>query len=170
MPQVTASMKVHYSSDTPEWYTPHHVIERVVKVLGVIDLDPCSNSHDAPNVPALMHFTQDDNGLIQLWQGRVYLNPPYGRVIGEWTSLLLRYYALGHVTEAIALLPARTDTKWFQAMKPTALCFIAGRLQFSGYGNSAPFPSVTVYLGNNLPAFIAAFGDIGDIYQPITQE
>ena len=42
---------VHFSSESAEWYTPGEIIERVQRVLGAIDLDPCSNSHDAPHVP-----------------------------------------------------------------------------------------------------------------------
>ena len=47
--------------------------------MGEIDLDPCSNSKAQPNVPALNHFTVEDDGLEQKWFGRVYMNPPYGR-------------------------------------------------------------------------------------------
>lgn len=169
IPASATDMAVHYSSVTPEWYTPEHIVSRVIQVLGTIDLDPCSNSHTSPIVPALKHFTQTDNGLAHLWHGRVYMNPPYGRVIAKWISHLATCYRAGHVTEAIALTPSRTDTKWFRALHPAALCFIAGRLQFSNYGDNAPFPSVAIYLGNNLPAFVNAFGDIGDIYQPLSR-
>jgi hypothetical protein len=59
-----AKQQVHYSSETPEWYTPEHIITRVIGVMGEIDLDPCSNDKDNPNVPAKEHYTQADDGTI----------------------------------------------------------------------------------------------------------
>ena len=46
----------------------------------------------------------------------------------------------------VCLLPARTDTKWFQeyCLKSRDIRFIRGRLRFVGAKNSAPFPSVVV--------------------------
>ena len=64
------------TSATPEWYTPNHIIERVLGMFEGIDLDPCSNSHEVPNVPAQAHYTQADDGLAQPWHGYVYMNPP----------------------------------------------------------------------------------------------
>ena len=52
-----------FTSDTVEHYTPAHILKVVVSCMGHITLDPCSNSHTNPNVPALKHYTQEDNGL-----------------------------------------------------------------------------------------------------------
>ena len=133
-------------------------------MFGVIDLDPCSDSGDTPNVPALAHFTSSDDGLAQGWGGKVYMNPPYGRVIGDWVAKLAGEFQAGNVTEAIALVPARTDTSWFQLLRDCAICFVSGRLKFSGGGNSAPFPSAAAYFGHEPDAFLVAFGDIGDVW------
>lgn len=160
-------MDVHYSSETPEWYTPPDIIDRVVDVLGAIDLDPCSNSHDTPNVPAAHHFTQADDGLAQWWQGRVYMNPPYGRALADWINKLHREYRTGHVTEAIALVPSRTDTQWFRQLRDYPRCFVWGRLRFSGMETGAPFPSMAVYLGTNRKRFVTIFGAIGDVYEVV---
>jgi len=156
-------MGVHYSSETPEWYTPPKIIERAVLVMGAIDLDPCSNEGD-PAIPAAQHFTQAEDGLRQLWGGRVYMNPPYGREIGDWVEHLCKQYELGEVDEAIALVPARTDTKWFRRFRAYPRCFVWGRLRFSGHETGAPFPSMVVYLGRYWRKFLAAFSDIGDVY------
>jgi hypothetical protein len=75
-----------FSSASVEWYTPPDIVERVIGVLGTIDLDPCSNSREAPNVPAHQHFTVDDDGLAKTWRGTVFMNPPYGRMIGVWVE------------------------------------------------------------------------------------
>ena len=156
-------LSVHYSSESPEWYTPPEIVERVIRCLGAIDLDPCSNS-GAPNIPASLHFTESDNGLLQEWQGRIYMNPPYGRPIAGWVEKLCGEYRAGRVSAAVALVPARTDTTWFQMLRDAAICFIDGRLKFSGHDNAAPFPSAAAYLGDNIAAFADAFGGAGDIW------
>jgi hypothetical protein len=156
------------SSKSTEWYTPDSIIERVILILGEIDLDPCSNSKMAPNVPAVHHYTKKDDGLSRSWHGRVYMNPPYGRVIGPWVTKLVAEYRAGRATQALALLPARTDTRWMAQLREFPRCFIRGRLKFSGHQNSAPFPSVVVALGCDPGTLAQAFGDIGDVYQLVT--
>lgn len=153
-----------FSSDTDQWYTPSEIIDLVQQVLGSIDLDPCSNSKDAPNVPASNHFTIEDDGLLQEWRGRIYMNPPYGRDIILWVKRLQGEFELGNVTEAIALVPSRTDTEWFRIFKEYPRCFVWGRLKFSSSNMGAPFPSMAVYLGQNTSRFVDAFKNIGDIY------
>jgi len=160
---VYQPMAVHYSSETPEWYTPKPIIERVQRCLGQIDLDPCSNT-GTPNVPALLHYTVQEDGLAHDWRGRVYMNPPYGRVIAGWVAKFWQEYAAGHVAEGIALVPARTDTDWFRLLRDCAVCFIDGRLHFNDSDAGAPFPSCAVYAGPNVKRFAEVFGAIGDVW------
>lgn len=159
-----AAMAVHYTSDSPEWYTPKSIIEATLAVLGGIDLDPCSNDATNPNIPAKRHFTARDNGLVQAWSGRVYMNPPYGDEIGQWTEKLRREHELENVGAAIALVPARTDTRWFTALRNYPRCFVQGRLKFSESANSAPFPSAVFYLGKDVARFAQAFASLGDTF------
>lgn len=161
------SMDVHYSSETPEWYTPAHVLDYVRKAMGGITLDPCSNSHDAPNVPAEHHFTKDDDGLSRDWFGSVYMNPPYGNVLYDWIDKAASEYESGNVTQAVLLVPARTDTRWFERVGPYVRCFVKGRLKFVGSDNSAPFPSMAVYLGPDAERFAAVFSELGGVYARI---
>jgi len=153
-----------YTSNSDQWNTPKEIIEKVLQVISEIDLDPCSNSDGDPNVPAHIHLTAEDNGLAYAWDGKVYMNPPYGKEIIDWVTKLVDSYKNGDVSEAIALVPSRTDTEWFRKFREYPRCFIWGRLKFSDNGNPAPFPSMAVYLGNNLDKFIGAFKDIGDVY------
>lgn len=156
-----------YSSNSDEWYTPALVINRVCKVMGGIDLDPCSNIGGSPSVPALKYYTREDDGLVQEWRGSVYMNPPYGREIIDWVKKLVNEFRAGRITQAIALVPSRTDTEWFFILRDFPKCFVRGRLKFSNNGTPAPFPSMAVYLGGDLDAFKEAFSDIGDIYARI---
>lgn len=168
-PATDHRLAVHWKSETPEHYTPAEIIASVVSLMGGIDLDPCSNSKDAPNVPAATVYTVDDDGLAQVWRGRVYMNPPYGRGIDQWVSKLVESYEMGNVTEGIALLPARPDTQWWQVLRDHPCCFVTGRLKFIGNNDPAPFPSAVFYLGPNVEGFYWAFSDFGDIWTRIDQ-
>ena len=152
------------SSASEEWYTPAHIVEMVREVLGVIELDPCTSEVANETVKALHFYTKDDDGLAQDWEGRVYMNPPYGDVISQWTTRLVDEYNAGSVTEALALLPGRIDTQWFQPLFDFPICCVRGRLKFSG-ADAATFPSVVVYMGENKKRFIEVFSKVGAILE-----
>lgn len=158
------SQQLHFLSQSNEWCTPQKILDRTIKLFGEIDLDPCSNNPFQPNVIALNHFTKKDDSLKKDWFGKVYMNPPYGTELPKWTDKLDGEYQKANVTEAIVLIPSRTDTGWFRGLKEYPRCFIWGRLKFSGQKNCAPFPSMAVYLGINTESFYQIYKDIGDIY------
>ena len=112
--------------DTNEWYTPPHIFE----ALGVeFDLDPCAPIEESKRtVPAKRYLTANDDGLFSPWgsEENVFVNPPYGPHTAVWVS------KLGLHGKGIALVFARTDTKWFQdiGFLADAICFIRGRVQF----------------------------------------
>jgi len=164
-----ATGNVHFMSETEEWYTPKEIIDSVIKVLGEIDLDPCSNSKTHPIIPAKKHFTKEDDGLTKPWRGTVYMNPPYGREIKDWISKLLTEWEEGKI-EGIALVPARTDTDWFHQLDAHPWCAVRGRLKFSSNPNSAPFPSAVFYIGQDediegIERFAKIFRKHGTIFQ-----
>jgi len=167
---ITDRAPVLFSSDSPEWYTPEIIITSVIQVFGNIDLDPCSNNGGKPNVPAKVHYTKEMDGLTRSWSGKVYMNPPYGREIEQWVRKLLDEYQKGETTEAIALVPARTDTKWFNLLSDYPWCAIEGRLTFSNSEMNAPFPSAVFYLGENVRGFWVAFAPHGTIYHQVAWE
>jgi hypothetical protein len=151
------------TSDDVEWYTPPEVRDAVVEALGgIVDVDPCADP--GLSFPASTHYTKDDNGLTKRWLGRVYMNPPYGREISAWTTKLRDELRDGWCIEAVALLPTRTDARWYQELRPEYVCHIRGRLRFSGYEQSAPFPSSAAYFGPNPRRFMAAFAHLGLLY------
>lgn len=105
------------SGQTNTWLTPL----RLIHALGVFDLDPCAfPGHDT----ALENYTLPECGLILPWFGRVWLNPPYGRNIGIWLEKLEKH------GNGVALVFNRTDTAWFQKLRPDAVFFISGRISF----------------------------------------
>jgi len=154
------------TSDSPEWYSPRRVVDAASVALGDrIDLDPCAEF--ARSIPATHHYTQTDDGLAREWIGHVYLNPPYGRAVLQWTRKLRTEFAEGRVTAAVALLPARTDTDWWAEFDVELVCLIHGRLTFSNAGSNATFPSVAVYLGPNAESFTRAFAPLGPVFRRV---
>lgn len=174
---ITQTAKQLYTSETPEWYTPRIIIDSVLELFGKIDLDPCSNGKgDAANVPATEHYTREDNGLARAWHGKVYMNPPYGREVAQWVEKVTAEYQAGNISEAVILIAARTDTRWFNLLTKTGAvwCAVEGRLLFSTPGvktsNAAPFPSAIFYLGDNVQDFYHCFKHHGPIYRAIEEE
>jgi DNA N-6-adenine-methyltransferase (Dam) len=160
-----------FSSATAEHLTPREVLDAVLDVLGEIDLDPCAEAHgDRANLPARDHFTKKDDGLSKPWTGRVFMNPPYGSEVPKWVERLLESHKSGEVTEAIALLAARTDTRWFNALDEWPVCFVTGRLSFLGANTtsgSAMFPSAIFYLGTaHRAAFERRLAQLGSVRPP----
>ena len=106
-----------------EWYTPAWIFE----ALGIeFDLDP-SSPHDMESaVPAAVKYTMFDDGLSQQWNGRVWLNPPYGKSTPFWIRRMIDH------NDGIALVFSRTDAAWCQdAMEAcTSMLFLSGRIQF----------------------------------------
>lgn len=72
-----------HSSKSNEHYTPPDIIEGVRAVLGSIDLDPASCEVANTIVKAKKIYTKEDDGLVQDWLGRVFLNPPGGKPTGK---------------------------------------------------------------------------------------
>jgi len=108
-------------------------------------------------VCARIHYTVDDDGLSLPWHGTVFLNPPYGRTLPDWTAKAKNEVAAGNASLIVAVLPARTDTHWWHEhiAGVAAVLFLRGRLAFNDSGQSAPFPSALVVWGAT-PEQIAA--------------
>ena len=69
---------IAHSSETNEHYTPALIVDRARATLGEIDLDPASCAAGQAVVRAEEYWTSD--GLGQAWHGRVFLNPPGGKL------------------------------------------------------------------------------------------
>ena len=130
-----------FISKTDMWATPQDFFDELDKEFR-FTLDPCS-THE--NAKCKKHYTIEDDGLSKDWTGEtVFCNPPYGKEIGKWVKKCMES---GGGTR-VALLPARTDTRWFHnyVYGKAEIRFIKGRLKFGDSKNSAPFPSmVTIW-------------------------
>jgi len=148
-------------------HTPFAIIQAVLACLGEIDLDPCSNPLASSVVPAKKRFFQLEEGLAQPWQGSVYLQPPGNDAIRHWIEKLCYEYESGQMKGAIALVPARVDTAWFDRLGGYPVCFLRQQLDLSGKSNHSPFPAAVFYLGPDLEKFIQSFRKLGRIYAAI---
>lgn len=107
-----------------DWYTPPEIFE----VLGIrFDLDPCSPGA-GHWVPADRIYTKDDDGLAQVWEGCVFMNPPFGGRNGHvpWLRKFLDH------GDGIAVVSARTSAGWFHdwAVHADTMLFPRGKTKF----------------------------------------
>jgi phage N-6-adenine-methyltransferase len=156
------------ASTENEWYTPARYLDAARRVLGVIDLDPASSERANETVGAAAFYTQADDGLNREWHGRVWLNPPYGRLAGEFIERLVDEYRASNIASAVALVNAHcTDTAWFQKLWDFAVCFTDHRIDFDSAGrekhNSSTHGSVFAYLGPDPQTFTREFSAFGAV-------
>lgn len=130
-----------FSSIRGDWATPQAVFDEWNQKEGPFTLDVCATPENA-KCPTF--FTPEIDGLQQEWRGICWMNPPYGRKIGQWMSKA-RSESLRTALKVVCLVPARTDTAWWHDIATQGrVHFLRGRLKFNGAKNSAPFPSAIV--------------------------
>lgn len=142
------SLSSHQSAKmkNDEWLTPPEILDK----LGIFDLDPCSPIF-RPWDTAKNHFNKNDDGLNKEWNGRIWLNPPFGRESAKWMQKMAIH------GNGIALLAARTETKMFYDYvwnDADAICFLKGRPHFH-YVNGDRAPA-----NSGAPIVLIAYGAI----------
>lgn len=127
------------------WLTPRPIVE----ALGTFDLDPCgAPAHILANRTFLIDNGED--GLVLPWEGRVWLNPPYGKAQAPFMRRLVEH---NHGT---ALIFARTETAlFFETVwnAATAILFLKGRVTFLD-ANKVPAKA-----NSGAPSCLVAYGD-----------
>ena len=99
--------KVLFSSKSILWETPQAFSDSLNQRY-CFTTDVCAVKQNAK----CRHFyTPQEDGLKQQWRGRCWMNPPYGREIGKWLENAYQESLKGCLV--VALLPARTDTRWY---------------------------------------------------------
>lgn len=132
--------KALFTSNKEDWETPQYLFDELDKEFD-FDIDVCA---DDKNCKVSDYFSKELNGLNQSWGGQIcWLNPPYGRKIGEWVKKAYEESQKG--ATVVCLLPSRTCTRWFHdyCLKGEVR-FIKGRFHFSNTKWNAPFPSMIV--------------------------
>jgi ParB family chromosome partitioning protein len=138
--------------------------------MGAIQLDPATSELAQQQVKADRFFTKETDGLIQNWQGNVWMNPPYAQpLIGQFSQKLVNSINDGLIPQAIVLVNNGTETQWAQILleKASAICFPASRIRFidkEGKPSGAPLQGqMFIYLGNktNPQRFFDIFSNFG---------
>lgn len=119
--------------ESVDYLTPPAIIDP----LGSFDLDPCAH-------PKMVNPTAEwaanygvysdrcialpDDGLAATWEGRVWLNPPYGTGQAQWMKRMAEH------NYGTALVASRTEVEsWFVPyvwQSATAVLFLFGRIHF----------------------------------------
>jgi hypothetical protein len=129
-----------------EWYTPRSLFD----ALGLtFDLDPAAAPMGSPHcVPAVRFIRPPDDGRLEPWEGRVWLNPPYGPAGVTFIERMIDH------DHGLLLVPARTETRIFQKAVRFAgrIVFLRERLHFirpDGHQARASFASVLMAFGDD---------------------
>lgn len=112
------------ASVTDVWCTPPAVIEALGGAAS-FDLDPAAATNRFQDT-ARHHYTVEDDGLAQAWEGEVYLNCPYS-ALEPWHERMVAH------GRGVSLIFARTETQlWHRYVWPEcdAVVFLEGRLHF----------------------------------------
>lgn len=147
------------------WNTPKEIVEDVILFFdGSLELDPCSNSEEYPNVPAQRLYTEFTDGLSFEWKANsVFMNHPYSQS-KLWIPYAVEQYVKGNAKELILLIKLDVSTKWWSVISNYPWIAINKRLKFGDGKSAAPFQSAIIYLGNRLDRFKDYFSKYGTLY------
>lgn len=106
-----------HKGKTNTWLTPLSLIQS----LGSFDLDPCGLAHHQ-TANKIIQLPED--GLKADWNGRVWLNPPYGKEQRAWLDKMKSHKS------GIALVFNRIETNWIQPYLKNGFFVIQGRIKF----------------------------------------
>lgn len=124
-----------------DYYTPAWVFER----MGIeFDIDVCAPPGGIPWIPAKRYFTQADDGLVQPWAGRVWMNCPYSEA-WRWVPRFVEH------ANGVALLP-HAKSGWHHVIWAAADGVVnpEQRINFEGHRSNGEVM---------FPLFLAAFGE-----------
>ncbi len=152
------------------WNTPPEFVGDVLEFFdNKLDLDPCCNDIENPNVPARILYDEKANGLTHNWVAEsVFMNHPYSNS-KEWIPYAVSQYELGHAKELILLIKMDVSTRWWKSISTYPFLAINKRLKFGNGKGAAPFQSAIVYLGDRLGKFRRIFGKYGTVYMPLIE-
>lgn len=165
---MNSSQLINQDSGNYEYYTPSNIIELARTVMGGIDLDPFSSAVANINVKATKIYTEQQNGLLQKWSGKVWMNHPFSRNMNVLcVQKLVDSFKSGEIEQACCITFAATSEAWFRPLLNYPMCFIHKRTNYflpSGeLKKGVTKGSVVTYLGNDIEMFKYVFSKIGTV-------
>jgi hypothetical protein len=181
---------IYEAHPSGSWYTPLELRTQAQRWLcdseGRITLDFATCSLNALN--ARVAVTRKDNALKRdvPWvryldcvevqhehHPTAWLNPPFGRDIGEWIDRVLALVDARPELRMVCLLPARPGTAWFSRVRSraAAVCELRGRLRFERKRGRKLVPArqparwgcVLVYFGPGRGRVLRDWRALGDV-------
>ena len=138
-PRLFAVEQEQVTSD--DYYTPQWVFD----AMGItFDLDVAAPPGGVAWIPATRYFTMADDGLLQSWVGRVWMNPPYSKTT-PWVRKFIDH------ANGVCLVP-HAKSAWHNDLWAAADAVVVPTRFFDFTGG----PSGGSIM---LPIFFAAFGD-----------
>ena len=149
-----------------ELFTPISIIDSARNVMGgTIDLDPTSSATANARVRATRYYTVEQDALSDenVWDGNIWLNPPYNDV-KPFADKLVR----SKFKQAIVLTNNATETRWFNVLQEhcSAMVFSKGRIKFVKgedlkVHDTPKQGQCFFYFGNNTDKFAEEFKKYG---------
>lgn len=158
-----------------DWYTPTDIIEAARRTMGGIDLDPASDEEANRTVKATRFFSTADDGLLQPWEGRLWLNPPFGALdTRKFVGKLVACFDEGIVEQACILIPYTPDNRTVATLFGRfPHCHFREKPVFTRpfplTRSAIQFPVVLFCLGSDEQKFAAEFSALGAICSPQAQ-
>jgi phage N-6-adenine-methyltransferase len=118
-----------------DWMTPDEVFRPLHAVFDFTG-DACATDRDAARLPRFL--SPEEDALATPWNRigpRVWLNPPYGRQIGDWFARSVDQCSKGTVDSVVMLTFANTDTVYWRDFVASsehchAVMFLRPRVRF----------------------------------------
>jgi site-specific DNA-methyltransferase (adenine-specific) len=150
-----------------EWETPQALFDRLNRFFH-FTVDLACNERNAK----CKNFFSG-NSLSETWEGRGWLNPPYGASpdgsrMEDWIGKAFESVESGRAELITCLIPASTETAfWFKyCWKARHLIFLKGRIRFELNGRqagSSPKGSALVVFSKSFISGIESLEDLGKI-------
>lgn len=135
-PRTASAEKIQTQYSTDDYYTPKWLFDTMDVEF---DLDVACPPQGPIHVPARRFYTQKENGLVQPWDGRVWMNPPYSKPL-PWVEKWLKH------RNGMALLPTNGG-KWVKLLwESDARGIWLGRLAFIRDGVERKGSSMNIVL------------------------
>lgn len=156
-----------------DYYTPLWIVQAARTGMGDIDLDAASHWSANKVLQIPRYFTKQDDAHQQEWDGRVWLNPPYGDN-QPWIDDILRHWQAGRMTQLCWLSPSyvfnKKQAQPIMDLASLVVCLTCPTDQmFWGYGAPTPKRPKPIWceadqpaLGVNQPHWIVYLGDRPD--------
>jgi hypothetical protein len=189
---MNQAQQINQTSGEVEYYTDPEIISAARSFLGVIELDPASSAKANETIKAVRFFGIGDDSLNRKWNGRIWMNHPFGRKEpscaeacdkahvhhdypfhgnAAWIDKLVTEYDLGNITEALCITYACTSEKWFQPLFAFPQCFLAPRTNYylpdGTLKKGVTKGSVITYIGDHPIRFKVCFHEFGTCHQPL---